>query len=261
LPLVKKDAFQGRVNGYIWQMNQTNVNNGYFNLYRPLFGRPSWTKSANIEPWLLPSLTDSTFAKAYDRNGDPGADCISNVVFLKNLCKCVGIPGSFYDKYYIAYYQTPDNLNRPTVTVEASVSNNLANPRIKHRGRKAVMNRFTVSAVCMIAALLLQVIPNGWAEQASHNEAKSAEKEAKVKEVNAKKWKRMFGGNIDFTEKGLYGCMSYVHPQPDMLMVDLDDKKSHRNIFRVWNGTLPQAGISVRCEEARSRQVLPAQKR
>ncbi len=76
--------------------------------------------------------------------------------------------------------------------------------------------------VILTVALLLLTAGSGRAEETG---ADLKAKEAKVKEAAVKKWKSMFGDNIDFAEEGLYGCMSYIHPQPDRLMVDLDDKK------------------------------------
>jgi hypothetical protein len=80
----------------------------------------------------------------------------------------------------------------------------------------------------MIITLLLHATASGSAEEAdSDKEAKKAkeEKETRAKAAAVKKWKKMFGESIDFAARGLYECMSYVHPQPDALMVDMDDKR------------------------------------
>jgi len=46
-----------------------------------------------------------------------------------------------------------------------------------------------------------------------------------TKEQAVKQWKEMFNKDINFGEKDLYGCVSYVYPQPEKAFQNLDDKK------------------------------------
>jgi len=60
-----------------------------------------------------------------------------------------------------------------------------------------------------------------------------------AKESSVKQWKEMFNKDIDFGEKDLYGCVSYVYPQPEKAFQDIDDKKyapALLDISAYWTG-------------------------
>jgi hypothetical protein len=85
----------------VWQIVKTQ---GTYYLGRNL---------SDAQAWALPSFATAP---------NPGADCISISRFVRNICMCMGVPGSFDAKTYMAKYATFADPNRPKTAVEGATN-------------------------------------------------------------------------------------------------------------------------------------------
>ncbi len=71
---------------------------------------------------MLPSQAQTWTLPSFASDPNPGADCISIAIFVRNLCMIVGVPGTFDAKTYMAKYATVADTNRPMTAVVGSLN-------------------------------------------------------------------------------------------------------------------------------------------